>query len=99
MIVRRHRRREIDENRQDGVLFLVGSLAVVALLHLLTRLFPDTWGGQNILTGLLILGGYFGMAIGTGPSAGLASTMTPAPEEEAPTVTVCSSSEQDELRR
>ncbi len=64
MIVRRHRRREIDENRQDGVLFLVGSLAVVALLHLLTWLFPDTWGGTNILTGLLILGGYFGMVIG-----------------------------------
>jgi len=54
----------MSSDRQDGLLFFVGSAAVVGVLHLSAVLFPDRWGGPNILLGLLIAGGYFGMVTG-----------------------------------
>jgi len=49
---------------RHGRLVLLGSAVVALLLHGAAYLFPDTWGGPNILHGLLLLGAYVGVGIG-----------------------------------
>jgi hypothetical protein len=49
---------------RESRLFLAGSAIVVLLLYAAAYVFPGTWGGPNVLSGLLLLGGYVGMGIG-----------------------------------
>ena len=43
---------------------LVPSLVVVAVSHVASWAFPQTWGGPNIGGGLILLVAYVGVAVG-----------------------------------